>query len=373
MRSVFPVPEAIAARHGLDPERLVAAGPDYDTSITLWNGAVTTRPACVARCANTANVQAAVRAARSMGLPLSVRNGGHDWAGRALVEGGMVIDVSAMGRIDVDTRARTARIGAGVRSDALAEATDAAGLTPVTGTVGSVGMLGLILGGGYGPLEGRFGLACDNLVSAQLVTADGSVVEVDTDHDPDLLWALRGGGGNFGVVTSAVVRLHPVGPVYTGLVSYPWNQATSVLSRLADVLDEAPDELSVQTVVAAGPDGGPFIGLLPTWSGTPAQGPAAVAPLERLDDPTSSQMGLVPWHRMIGDMAAMFPAGRHVRIRTRNVAGLTPAVVEALVAAGSGTASALSALSIHPFHGVAVWPRDARLLRPRLPNGAPTK
>ncbi|OIJ87573.1 hypothetical protein BIV25_38455 [Streptomyces sp. MUSC 14] len=176
--------EDVARAHGLDPARLV-----LDAAMPTWNAAVSSRAACVVRCLTTADVRAAVRIARELGLPLSVFSGGNDWLGRAVHDRGLVIDVSAMTTIEVDVGARTARIGGGVRSDVLARETESHGLAPVTGTVGLVHMLGLSLGGGYGPLEGRFGLACDNLVSAELVTADGSVRTVDAEHDPDLLWA----------------------------------------------------------------------------------------------------------------------------------------------------------------------------------------
>ncbi|KOV58121.1 FAD-binding oxidoreductase [Streptomyces sp. MMG1121] len=315
--------------------------------------AVSSRAACVARCRTTADVQAAVRIAHALGLPLSVFSGGNDWLGRAVRDRGLVIDVSAMTTIEVDVEARTARIGGGVRSDVLARETESHGLTPVTGTVGLVHMLGLSLGGGYGPLEGRFGLACDNLVSAELVTADGTVRVVDAEHEPDLLWALRGGGGNFGVVTAAVVRLHRIGPVYSGMVVYPWSQAESVLTRLGPLLTSAPDELSVQTIIASGRDGASFVAVMPTWSGAAERGPEATAPVSALGDPISSQIEPTAWHAMIAGVAQSFPAGRHAHFRTRNVASFTPRVVRSLVEAGSSRISSLSALSIHPFHGAA--------------------
>ncbi|MFK0297382.1 FAD-binding oxidoreductase [Streptomyces sp. NPDC090442] len=233
--------EDLARAHGLDPARLVT-----EAGVPMWNAAVSSRAACDARCRTTADVQAAVRIAHALGLPLSVFSGGNDWLGRAVRDRGLVIDVSAMTTIEVDVEARTARIGGGVRSDVLARETESHGLTPVTGTVGLVHMLGLSLGGGYGPLDGRFGLACDNLVSAELVTADGSVRTVDAEHEPDLLWALRGGGGNFGVVTAAVVRLHRVGPVYgtaaghvlhTPAAFMPLRSGTEAVPQVPDIPD----------------------------------------------------------------------------------------------------------------------------------------
>lgn len=341
-------PEDVARAHGLDPSLLVEGA-----SLPTWSASVSARATYVARCRTTADVQAAVRTARALGLPLSVFSGGNDWLGRSVRDRGLVVDVSALSTIEVDAGAQTARIGGGVRSDVLARATEQHGLTPVTGAVGLVHLIGLSLGGGYGPLEGRFGLACDNLLSAELVTADGSVRTVDAEREPDLLWALRGGGGNFGVVTSAVLQLHRTGPVHSGMVIYPWSQAESVLTRLDPLLTSAPDELSIQTIVASGRDGEPFVAVMPTWSGHPEQGPQATAALDRLGDPISSQVGPTAWSAMIAGSAEAFPAGRHAHFRTRNVASLTPSVVHHLVEAGSTRISPLSALSIHPFHGAA--------------------
>jgi hypothetical protein len=340
--------EAVAVNCGLEPSRLLP-----NAELPLWNAGVTSRAAFVAQCRTTADVQAAVRIANVLGLPLSVFSGGNDWQGRAVRDGGLVIDISPLASVDVDVASQTAQIGGGVRSDALARHTESFGLTPVTGTVGSVHVLGLSLGGGYGPLEGRFGLACDNLVAAELVTADGTVRTVDAGHDPDLLWALRGGGGNFGVVTAATVRLLRLDPVHGGMIIYPWSQAESVLTRLDPLLTAAPDELSIQTIIATGPDGEPFVAIMPTWSGSLERGVEAVAPLQRLGTATSSNMGPTTWSTMIAGVAESFPPGRHARIRTRNVAGFSPSVIRKLIEAGSSRSSALSALSIHPFHGAA--------------------
>lgn len=353
MPSTLPTVEQIAEDHGLSRDRVHVSGPEYDAAVTLWNGAVTTRPALVVRCANTTDVSAAVRAARALGLRLSVRSGGNDWAGRALVKGGLVVDVSGMTDIEVDADANTARVGGGTRTDALAAAAEPHGLTPVTGTVGLVTVVGLSLGGGYGPLDGRFGLGSDNLLALEIVLADGSVRIVDAERDPELFWALRGGGGNFGVVTSAVARLHRLGPVHTGLVLYPWAQARSVLTDLAPLIDAAPDELSVQTLVMAGPDGAPMVGVMPTWSADLADGARMTDPFARLGAPLSAEIAPSTWHTMIAQAAAMFPKGRHSSIRARNIPSLTPNVVDAFLRAGDTLTSPLSALSVHHFHGAA--------------------
>jgi FAD/FMN-containing dehydrogenase len=179
---------------------------DYARTRQIWNGAVEHQPAIFAVCETTADVQAAMRSARDHGFPLSVRGGGHDWAGRSLRDNGLVIDLSRMRRVDVDVDASVATIQGGATAlDVISAAPH--GLVAATGNCGTVGMVGLTLGGGYGPLTGRYGLALDNLLGAEVVLADGRLVRCDDHENSDLFWALRGGGGNFGVVTSMRVRL----------------------------------------------------------------------------------------------------------------------------------------------------------------------
>ena len=194
---------------------------------SIWNAAVETRPALVVRARAARGVQEAIRVARDRVLPLSVLGGGHDWAGRGLRGGGLVIDMSRMRGVRVDASARVATVGGGATAADVMAAAAPYGLVAVAGNCGGVGMTGLTLGGGYGPLNGRFGLASDNMLCAEVVLADGRIVIADATHEPELFWALRGGGGNFGVVTSMLVRLHPVDRLIGGLIVFPWSQAAS--------------------------------------------------------------------------------------------------------------------------------------------------
>jgi alkylation response protein AidB-like acyl-CoA dehydrogenase len=205
----------------------------YDVGSRVWNGAVRRRPAIVAFCKKPEDVQAAVRAAQRHGLPLSVRGGGHDWAGRALCDRGLVIDLTGMRDVAVDPQARVATVAGGARAKDVAAAAGAHDLAAALGNCGTVGMAGLTLGGGYGPLSGTCGLAADNLLGAEVVLADGRRVTTGPDAELDLLWALRGGGGNFGVATSLRVRLHPVRDMRVGSIIYGWNEAGAVLRRYA--------------------------------------------------------------------------------------------------------------------------------------------
>ncbi|TKA06426.1 FAD-binding oxidoreductase [Actinacidiphila oryziradicis] len=334
--------------------QVVSTGPDYDAGRHIWNGAVSARPGVIVRCADPAEVATAIQAAREFRIPLAVRGGGHDWAGRALSDSGLTIDLSGLRRVTVDPVARVAEVEGGATAADLVAAIQPFGLTAATGTAGSVGMAGLTLGGGYGPLSGRFGLALDNLLSVEVVLADGSVVTTDAEREPELFWALRGGGGNFGVVTSMRVRLHAVPTLLSGMVLFPWEQAASVLAGLSDVLGESPDELTVQSGVLPGPDGKPVVFLSPTWSGDDATaGEHALARLDTLGTPLVSQIAPTTLPAMLAAIDAQFPFGRHVEIRTRSVPSLTSGVRDVLSLAGATLTSPHSAVSIHSLHGAA--------------------
>jgi FAD/FMN-containing dehydrogenase len=357
-RSAEAASRALKAQ--LDPDRVLLPGPAQDETLRIWNGAVDHRPALVVRCETPADVQAAVRAARTHDLPLSVRGGGHDWAGRALRPGGLVIDLSYLGHVTVDAEARVATVAGGATSGEVIAAAAAHGLCAATGTVSAVGMAGLTLGGGYGPLNGKVGLALDNLLGADVVLADGRLVTTDDTHEPELFWALRGGGGNFGVVTSMRVRLHPIPTVLAGFILFPWSQAADVLRSFADVQSDAPDELTVQCGVLSGPDGGPSLFLSPTWSGRPEEGEKAIDELQQLGTPLMAEVVPRSYGAMLGLFDAYVVNGHRYAIRTRPLAGLTPEVISALITAGATRTSPLSLIALHHFHGAATRvPPDA--------------
>jgi FAD/FMN-containing dehydrogenase len=236
----------VAAAHELHAamDVLLPTNPDYANARKIWNGAVKRYPALFARCETADDVRAAVRAARRHGLPLSVRGGGHDWAGRSLRHNGLVVDLSAMRSIEIDPEKRIAKVAGGARASDLIAAAAPHGLVAVTGNCGAVGMAGLTLGGGYGLLSARYGLALDNMVGADAILGDGRWITTDTNQNPELFWALRGGGGgNIGVVTSVHVRLHPIREVLAGLILFLLSDARSVLQGNAAIMASAPEEL----------------------------------------------------------------------------------------------------------------------------------
>ncbi|GAA2554686.1 FAD-dependent oxidoreductase [Winogradskya consettensis] len=347
---MVPPPDVSALKAHLRPEQILTSATEFEALITPWNGAITHRPAVVVRCETVTDVQAVVAFAGSQGIPLSVRGRGHDWAGRALRDGGITIDLAALNSVRVDPVTRQAVVGGGTSIGELLSATGEHGLVAVTGTVASVGVVGLATGGGYGPLSGRYGLAADNLTGADVVLADGSLVTADDD----LLWALRGGGGNFGVVVSARFDVHRVPSIVAGTVMYPLTQAAQVLSRLRET--EFPDELYVLSAFLSGPDGTPLLLVSATWCGDAATGLAEDGPVHALARLGTPVMAEVAEQSLAGSAAAMsagFPYGRHVDLRTRSVPEVSDEIVDVLTEHFARVPSPLSTVALHAFGGAA--------------------
>ena len=236
--------------------RLLLTGDDgYEAARKIWNGMIDRRPALIACCAGAADVVRCVDLARANNLLVAVRSGGHNVAGNAVCDGGLVIDLTGMKTVQVDPSGRTARADAGVTWGEFDHQTQAFGLATTGGQVSTTGIAGLTLGGGWGWLARKYGLASDNLLSVDIVTADGKLRTANATDNADLFWGVRGGGGNFGVVTSFEYRLHPIGPVVGGFVFYPFAMATEVLQRYRELTHTAPDELAVDAALLTLPDG----------------------------------------------------------------------------------------------------------------------
>jgi FAD/FMN-containing dehydrogenase len=284
-----------------------------------------------------------------------VRGGGHDWAGRAVRDDGLVIDLTGMRDVAVDARALVATVAGGARAKDVAAATGAPGLVAALGNCGTVGMAGLTLGGGYGSLNGTCGLAADNLLGAEIVLADGRLLTTGPDAEPDLYWALRGGGGNFGVVTSLRVRLHPARNMLTGSIIYNWNEAAQVLRRYATFAATAPDELGAPAGVMSGPDGKPVIMVVPLWNGGRRQGERVMEDVQAFGSPQSAQVGPATYSDMLAQFDAWVEAtdGSHWEIRTRWLPELTAGAIDAIIAAKACAPSPLCAVFWHHFHGAA--------------------
>jgi len=258
----------------------------YDAARRIWNGMIDKHPALIARCADAGDVVRAVTFARERELLLAVRGGGHSFPGYSTCDGGLVIDLPSMNSVRVDVPTQTAYVGGGARGVHVDTATQKEGLATTLGEISHTGVGGLTLGGGFGWLSRRFGLACDNLISAEFVTADGKLRRVSAKDDPDLFWAIRGGGGNFGVATSFEYRLHRLNPdVLAGQLAYPAPQVKDAISFYGDLMSNAPRELSIDLILSPGADGQTVAAMQVLYSGDTRDSNKVLEPLQRFGKP----------------------------------------------------------------------------------------
>jgi hypothetical protein len=304
----------------------------YDQARTVWNGMIDRCPALIARCTTRADVSSAVKFARRYNLLVSVRGGGHNVAGNAVCADGLMIDLSPMKAITVDVANRTVRAEAGVLWSELDQATQQHGLATTGGTVSHTGIAGLTLGGGLGWLMGKHGLSCDNLLSVDLVTAEGTLLTVSETENEDLFWAVRGGGGNFGIVSSFTYQLHPVGPtILGGMVLYPQDQAKEVLRFYRDFARSTPDELMVFAALMNTPDGMPVIALIAGWFGPLTTGEQYLKPLRNFGTPLADLIAEVPYtqHQTLFDAAT--PHGMHRYWKSGNLPKIEDRFIDVVI------------------------------------------
>jgi FAD/FMN-containing dehydrogenase len=351
-------------------ELITSADQRYDEARTVWNGDIDRRPPLIVRCADAADVGAAVTFAAGQGLPIAVRGGGHSVAGHALCEDGIVVDLCRMRAVRVDPDRQLAHVEGGALWRDLDRATQAHGLAVPGGIISETGVGGLTLGGGIGHLMRRYGLTVDHLVGADLVRADGRQVAVTATTDPELLWGLRGGGGNFGVVTRFSFRLHDVGPVVlAGMIVHPLDEALSLLLFYRDLIEDAADSLGtiinlrLCPAVAAIPEhlhGTPIVAITVCWSGDIEEGQACLRPLRGFGRPildTVAPMRYVDLQQMVD---ATSPRGKHYYWRTVDVGRLSDEVLEIMVEHAARITSPLSSIPTYHLGGaIARIPADA--------------
>ena len=354
--------------------QLVRPGDDtYDEARKLWNGMFDRRPAFIARCAGAADVVVAVRFGRDHGLPVAVRGGGHSFPGHSVCDGGVVIDLSSMRGVRVDPATRKAQAQAGAKWIDFDHETQAFGLATTGGTVSDTGIAGLTLGGGLGWLSSKHGLTVDNLVSADVVLADGRFVTASAAENPDLFWGLRGSSGNLGVVTSLEYQLHPVGPtVLGGMVAYPLGKAKEVLRFYREFSKAAPDELTVYAAFVDPPGGETIVALFGCYSGPLDKGEEVVRPLKRLGQPVQDVLGPMPYVAQQRIFDDGFPAGSYYYTKADFMADLTAEAIEIFAEYAARKPSPLSGILIQTVLGAAsrVAP-DAMAFRHRTLPYAP--
>ena len=297
-------PDALTAlRASLRGTVVTSADAGYDSIRRVYNASIDRRPAAIVRCAGASDVMRAIAFAQESSLPLSIRGGGHNVGGRAVCQDGVMIDLSTMKSIRVDPARKRVHAEPGVTYKEFDHETQAFGLATTGGTVSATGIAGLTLGGGIGWLMRVHGLACDNLVSADVVTADGRLVHASKDENADLLWGLRGGGGNFGVVTSFEYQLHALGPIFAGMLVHPISRARDLLRFHRDTLENAPDEINAVAALLCGPDGQPIAVQVPAYIGPIADGEKALAPFRAFGPPVADMVAPTPYvqHQQLFD------------------------------------------------------------------------
>jgi FAD/FMN-containing dehydrogenase len=330
-------------KKGFQGEVIVPGDGAYDDARKIWNAMIDKRPAVIARCTATPDVIRAVSFARDNGLLLAVRGGGHNIAGSAICDDGLVVDLSRMKAAHVDVARRRVTIEGGATLADLDATTQAHGLATPVGINSTTGIAGLTLGGGFGWLSRKYGMTVDNLESAEVVTAAGHVVRASATDHPDLFWALQGGGGNFGVVTRFEFRLHPVGPnVLSGLVVYSGAEAKRVLQQYREFVATAPDELTVWAVLRQAPPlpflpervhGKEIVALALIYAGDPKQGEALISPLRKFGTPVGEHVGVQPYAAWQQAFDPLLTPGARNYWKSHNFATLQDGLFDAIVAA----------------------------------------
>jgi FAD/FMN-containing dehydrogenase len=362
MSTTLPPADSMIRQFGAELSGQIVCPDDagFDDARSVWNGMINRRPAVIAQCADRDDVVRAVRFARQSELPLAVRGGGHNAAGLAVCDGGVVVDLRRMRAVHVDAAQRTARVQGGATWAEFDAATQAHGLATTGGVISSTGVGGLTLGGGIGLLMRSYGLACDNLIAAEVVTADGRILTANATENADLFWAIRGGGGNFGVITEFTFKLHPVSQVVGGMLVHPAERARDVLRVFREVTQSAPDELTAITVLTTSPDGMRMAANVACYNGPEAAAEPALRALRSFGPPLADMIAPMPYTQQQRMLDEGFPRGLQVYWRGAFLRELSDACIDVLVERFSAITSPLSAMIVEHLGGaVSRVPDDA--------------
>ncbi len=355
-----------ASLRGFAGRLLTPTSDHYEATRRIWNGSIDRRPAFIAQCTSTSDVVAAVRFARRHDLPIAVRGGGHSIPGYSVTDGGLMIDLQPMKTVTVDPGARVSHVGPGVLWQEFDAAAHRHGLATPGGEISDTGVAGLTLGGGIGWLSRMHGLAADNLLGVELVTADGAVLTADDDTDPELMWGLRGGGGNFGIVTRFTFRVHPIQPLWGGMVLYAGDDAAEVLRAVVDISDAAPRELALVAAIVSAPPapfvppaavGKPVVGVAAAYVGDPRTGAPASEPLRHLGAVLHDTFAVTPYPQLQRMFDDANPPGRQQYVKSDFLAPLPHAAVAALADCATAPSSPLNQVLLRRLGG-AIGDRD---------------
>ena len=336
---------------GLRGSLLLSSDDGYDEARAIYNAMIDNRPALIVRCAGAADVIHAVNFARSNDLLVSARGGGHNVSGNAVSDGGLMIDLSPMKSVRVDPNRRTACAEPGVIWGEFDHETQAFGLASTGGLVSTTGIAGLTLGGGLGWLMGNHGLACDNLISVDVVTADGQLLTASDSQNQDLFWGLRGGGGNFGIATSFEFQLHPVGSMLGGILIYPLDKAAETIGFYDDYTRTSPDELGTFVAFVTSPEGERVMAIFVCYNGAIEEGERVLKPLREFGTPLADMIGPMPYVQVQRMMDEAFPAGRQNYWKSNFLKDLDTEAIDIIVDHVAKAPSPYSAVAIEQFSG----------------------
>jgi FAD/FMN-containing dehydrogenase len=338
-------------RVGLRGQVILPGDADYDNARKVWNGMIDRRPALIARCDGVGDVSKAIRFARDQHLLLAVRGGGHNVAGAGTCDGGLVIDLSHMKAVQIDSERRTARVEPGATWKEFDQEAQKYGLATTGGLISSTGVAGFTLGGGIGWLVRKHGLACDNLISAEVVIASGQLVRASAGENSDLYWGLRGGGGNFGVVTAFEFALHPVSTVVGGMVAHPLPRAREVLEFYRHFIATAPDELTTIVMFGTEPEGHQIIGIAACYAGPMEQGTEVIRPLKEFGPPVMDVMGPLPYTALQQAHDPTAPAGLQNYWKAAFLQDLSDEAIDAMIEYATNATSPLSMIGLYQLGG----------------------
>ncbi len=347
---------------------IVPGDENYDAARKVWNGMIDRKPALILQCQTANDVITGLKTAKQNNLPIAVRGGGHNVTGNAVCDGGVVIDLSGMKKVQVDPEQLTAKAQTGATWGDFDKATQVFGLATTGGLVSTTGIAGLTLGGGVGWLVRHFGMSCDNLLSAEVVTANGELVTASNTENADLFWGIRGGGGNFGIVTSLTYRLHPVSRVFGGMILHPRQDAKKVVQFYREFMKTAPNELTMYAALLHAPDGMPVVGLIGCYSGDTKTGEEILKPVRAFGAPIADLFSEQPYLQMQTMLDAGFPHGNRYYWKSGFLQALADDAIDVLIAHAATVPSPFTPVILEFYGGKAAQEPEGGTAYPHRQN-----